>query len=110
MRKIILPLILLLVTSCAGTLKFEKLSSYDLPDWKNFRGDHQNTAYVPSTIGVPDKLLWKYDAKRPLKSSPIVVGKIVVIGSLDKRVHFLHALSGKDLWVKEVATYFSTAS
>jgi len=110
MRKIILPLILLLVTSCARTLKFEKLGSYDLPGWKSFRGDPQNTAYIPLTIGVPNKLLWKYNAKRPLKSSPIVVGKIVVIGSLDKRVHFLDALFGKDLGVYKVSSPVSTSA
>jgi len=103
-------LVLLLAVSCAGGFKFEKLSSYDLPGWKNFRGDHQNTAYVPSTIGVPNKLLWKYDAKRPLKSSPIIVGKIVVIGSLDKRVHFLDALSRKDLGVYKVSSPVSTSA
>ncbi len=103
-------LILLLVVACAGGLKFEKLSSYDLSGWKSFRGDYQNTAYVPSTIGVPNKLLWKYDAKRPLKSSPVVVGKIVVIGSLDKRVHFLDALSGKEMGVYKVSSSVSTSA
>lgn len=103
-------LVLFLVVSCAGGLKFEKLSSYDLPGWKNFRGDHQNTAYVHSTIGVPNKLLWKYNAKRPLRSSPIVVGKIVVIGSLDKRMHFLDALSGKDLGTYKVSSPVSASA
>lgn len=103
-------MILFLVASCAGGLKFEEFSSFDLPDWKSFRGVHQNSACVSSTIEVPNKLLWKYDAKRPLKSSPIVVGKIVIVGSLDKRVHFLDALSGKDLGVFKTPSPISTSA
>jgi outer membrane protein assembly factor BamB len=114
MRKTIFPhllfLVLLLAVSCAGGFKFKKFSPNDLPGWRNFRGDCQNTAYIPSTIGTPNKLLWKYDAKRPLKSSPIVVGKIVVIGSLDKRVHFIDAVSGKDLEVYKVSSPISTSA
>ena len=114
MKKTVFPhlsfLILLLAVSCAGGLKFEKLGSFDLPGWKSFRGDCQNTAYISSTIGVPNKLLWKYDAKRPLKSSPIIVGKIVVIGSLDKRLHFLDVFSGKDLGFHKISSPISTSA
>ena len=114
MRKFVFPhllfLVLLLAVSCAGGLKFKKFRSNDLPGWRSFRGDCQNTAYIPSAIGVPNKLLWKYNAKRPIKSSPVIIGKIVVIGSLDKRVHFLDALSGKDLGVYKVSSPISTSA
>jgi outer membrane protein assembly factor BamB len=88
---------LFLLSSCSGRVRFEKAGSLDLPGWGSFRGNPQNTGYVSSEIQTPDKLLWKFNAKKPLKSTPIFTGKIAVVGSLDKRVHFLDALSGKDL-------------
>lgn len=114
MRKVVFPrlsfLVLFLVASCAGGLKFEEQGSYDLPGWKSSREDDQNTAYLPSTIDVPNKLLWKHDAKKPLKASPIVLGQTVVIGALNKRVHFVDALSGKDLGVYKVSSSISTSA
>lgn len=103
-------LVLLLTVSCAGGFKFKQSGSFDLPGWKNFRGDYQNTAYIPLTIGVPNNLLWKYNTKGRLKSSPIVVGKTVVVGSLDKRLHFLDALSGEDLGVYKVSSPISAST
>lgn len=103
-------LTLLFVASCAGPIKLDKIDFSSLSEWRSFRGDHQNTAYDSSTIQAPNKLLWKYDAKRALKSSPIILGNTVVIGSLDKRVYFIDAVSGKKLGVHKVYSSVSTSA
>jgi outer membrane protein assembly factor BamB len=111
MRKILLGLLLtFLVISCSGAFKLKEPGSLDLPGWRSFRGDAQNTAYVPSPIAAQLELLWRYDAKRPLKSSPIRVGELVVIGSVDKRVHFLDAFSGKERGVYKISSSVSTSA
>ncbi len=101
---------LLVALSCAGGLKFKDRNFYDWSGWKSFRKDAQNTAYLSSELESPKKLLWKYDAKKPLKSSPIVIGRMAIIGSLDKRIHFLDALSGKDLGTYKVSSSISTSA
>jgi eukaryotic-like serine/threonine-protein kinase len=103
-------LILLLGISCASPLQFDKVNSSDISNWNSFRKDCQNTAYDPSPIETPNKLLWKYDTKKALKSSPIIMNKVVVIGSSDKRVFFINALSGKNLSVQKVYSSVSTSA
>jgi outer membrane protein assembly factor BamB len=106
----LLFLILLLGVSCAGVIKLDQIALLEPSDWKSFRRDSQNTGYESSPIGTPNRLLWKYDAKKPLKSSPVMLGKIVIIGSLDKRVHFLDAVSGKNLRTYKISTSISTSA
>jgi len=105
-----LCLVLLLILSCASPLQFDKTSSSDISNWKSFRRDCQNTAYDSSPIETPNRLLWKYDTKKALKSSPIILNKVIVIGSLDKRVFFINALSGKNLSVQRVYSSVSTSA
>jgi outer membrane protein assembly factor BamB len=109
-RKLLSTLVLIVVTSCSGTVRFKELGPAEAPGWRSFRGNPQNTAYVPSSIQTPHELLWKYNAKKPLKSSPVLVGRILVVGSLDKRVHFLDAFSGKDLGRYRVSSSVSTSA
>lgn len=109
-RKLFGLLLSLLVISCSGRFKLKDPGSLDVPGWRNFRGDPQNTAFVPSPVAPQLELLWKYDAKKPLKSSPIIVGELVVIGSLDKRLHFLDAFSGKERGVYKVSSSVSTSA
>jgi outer membrane protein assembly factor BamB len=109
MKKMLFSLLLLsLVICCSGRFKLKDPGSLDAPGWRNFRGDPQNTAFVLSPVAPQLELLWRYDAKKPLKSSPIIVGELVVIGSLDKRVHFLDAFSGKERGVYKVSSSVST--
>ena len=107
-KKLLSLLLSLLVISCSGAFKLKEPGPLDLPGWRSFRGDPQNTAYVPSSVATQLELLWKYNAKRPLKSSPIIIGELVVIGSLDKRVHFLNAFSGKERGVYKIFSSVST--
>jgi outer membrane protein assembly factor BamB len=109
-KKLLSLLLWLLVISCSGAFRLKEPSSLDSPGWRSFRGNPQNTAYVSSPVVGQLDLLWKYDAKRPLKSSPIIVGELVIIGSVDKRVHFLDAFSGKERGVYKVSSSISTSA
>ena len=106
----IFSLFLLLELSCANVVMLDKSESFKASNWGSVRKDAQNTAYDPSPIETPNKLLWKYDTKKALKSSPIVMSQVVVIGSLDKRVFFINALSGKNLSVQKVYSSVSTSA
>lgn len=109
-KKLLSLLLLSLLISCSGAFKLKKPGPLNLPGWRSFRGDAQNTAYVSSPVAPQLELLWKYDAKKPLKSSPIIVGELVVIGSVDRRVHFLDAFSGKERGVYKIASSVSTSA
>jgi len=109
-RPLTVLLLLCLLMSCSGVFKLKEPGPLDLPGWPSFRGDAQNTAYASSPVPGQLELLWRYDAKRPLKSSPITVGELVVIGSVDKRVHFLDAFSGKERGVYKISSPVSTSA
>ena len=103
-------LALLLCLSCTSTFKLKKIGAEDTRSWKSFRGDARNTGFVSTITPVPDKLLWKYDMNRSVKSSPIIVGGMVVIGSLDKRLNFIDAASGGELGYFKVYSSVSTSA
>jgi outer membrane protein assembly factor BamB len=109
-KKLFGLLLSLLVLSCSGAFKLKKPGPLDLPGWRSFRGDAQNTAYVSSPVAAQFEHVWRYHAKKPLKSSPIIVGELVVIGSVDKRVHFLDAFSGKEQGVYKISSSVSTSA
>ncbi len=112
-QKSLLPfslLLSLLWVSCAGTFKLDKTGSSDSPGWGSIRGDVQNTGFVSSITPAPDKLLWKYDMKKPVKSTPIIINRMVAIGSLDKRLNFIDATSGKGLGYYKVSSSVSTSA
>lgn len=100
---------LLLCMSCTSTFKLKKTGAEDSQGWKSFRGDAQNTGFVSTITPTPDKLLWKYDMNRAVKSSPIIVGGMVVIGSLNKRLNFIDAASGDELGYYKVSSSVSTS-
>jgi outer membrane protein assembly factor BamB len=108
--KFLFFVMLLFLASCSGRIRLKDSGLLDSPDWSCFRGDSPNTAYRPSSVGIPDELLWKYDAKKPLKSTPIIIRNIVIIGSLDRRVHFLDASSGKELGTQKVTSSVSAST
>ncbi|MGB8656760.1 MAG: PQQ-binding-like beta-propeller repeat protein [Candidatus Zixiibacteriota bacterium] len=103
-------LVLLVTASCARTFKWSRIDTADSADWRSFRRDGRNAAYDPSATGTPTRLLWRYDAKRPLKSSPIIIGGMAVVGSLDKRVHFLDAFTGRSLGFLKLSSPVATTA
>jgi outer membrane protein assembly factor BamB len=109
-KKLLLSLMAVLVLSCSHRIR---LKGFDFPDstgWRSYRGDAGNTAFIPSSLPTPNKLLWKFDAKKPLKSSPIFLGKSLVMTTLDKRVVFLDAISGKRIGTYKLATSVSNSA
>jgi outer membrane protein assembly factor BamB len=109
-RKLQLYLMAVLVLSCSHRVKLKGLDSPHPLGWNSYRGDAGNTGYVPKSIPTPNQLLWKFDAKKPLKSSPIFLGKALVMTALDKKVFFLDAISGKEMRTYKLATPVSNSA
>src|SRR6266851_4999284 len=63
-------------------------------NWPQFRGNHQLTG-VNAAAG---KGLWTFSTGAEIKSSPVVVGDRVLIGSYDGGLYCLSAKDGKLLW------------
>jgi outer membrane protein assembly factor BamB len=109
-KKLQFYLMAVLVLSCSHRIRLKGFDPPNSPSWENYRGDAGNTAFVPSSIPTPNKLLWKFDAKKPLKSSPIFLGKALVMTTLDKKVFFLDAVSGKRIGTYKLATPVSNSA
>lgn len=67
------------------------------PAWSSFRGDLRNSGYLHQEILTPEKLLWKIKLDGRVKSTPVAVKDVVIIGGLDKKVYFVDAANGKRL-------------
>jgi outer membrane protein assembly factor BamB len=66
-------------------------------NWTMFRADptHSSTA----AVGPPNlTLAWKFTTGGSVVSSPTVVDNVVYVGSQDKNVYAIGALSGKQIW------------
>jgi outer membrane protein assembly factor BamB len=109
-KKLLFPIMALAVISCSGTFKYRDEIPVVSQGWNSFRGDQQNTAYLPHRMDTPNQLLWKYDFGKPAKSTPVIVGRILVIGSLTKRVRFLDASTGKHLGAYKISSGVSTSA
>ena len=118
-RKILIPFLILLLSlsvSCASRFKLNQARFLHPGGWESFRGNNKNTGYakhpsdVPQPIDTPDKLLWSFEVKRPIKSSPVIAKGILFIGSLDKRMFFVDALSGENLGSQKISTSISSSA
>ncbi|MCK4385390.1 MAG: PQQ-like beta-propeller repeat protein, partial [candidate division Zixibacteria bacterium] len=103
-------ILLSLSVSCAHKFKLNQTRLLHSGGWESFRGNDKNTGYVPQPIDIPNKLLWSFDTKKPLKSSPVIAQGVLFIGSLDKRLYFVDALSGKNLGSHKISTSISSAA
>jgi outer membrane protein assembly factor BamB len=113
MRKILIPffiLLLPLLASCAHRFKLNQTRYLHSGSWESFRGDDKNTGYVPQQIDTPNKLLWSLETNRPLKSSPVIAKGIVFIGSLDKKILFVDAITGEELGSRKISTSISSSA
>ena len=118
-RKIFIPFfifLLPLLVSCAHGFKLNRTRLFHSPGWESFRGNNKNTGYVkhpsdvPQPIDAPDKLLWSFEVKKPLKSSPVIAKGVLFIGSLDKKMLFVDALSGENLGSRKISTSISSSA
>lgn len=112
-RKILisfLAFLLLLSASCAHRFKLSRSELHHLTGWTSFRGNRGNTGYVPQPMPTPNRLLWSLKTARPLKSSPVIAGGTLFIGSLGKRILFVDALSGERLERRKISTAISSSA
>ena len=66
--------------------------------WPGFRGDPGLTGVADGALPGKPALLWTYKTGGPVKSSAVIGGGKVFIGSNDGQVHALDFASGKELW------------
>jgi len=87
----------LLTLSCASTLKFPHTDFEEKDsDWRSFN-DLRHTRNVSSlNLNSPVKLLWKKKVG-PSYSTPLILQKMIVLGTLDEKIIFLELDSGKKL-------------
>lgn len=112
MRKIFITFFIpfsFLLLCCTSGFKLNQNRFIRSKGWESFRGNHENTAYIPQPIGTPNKLLWSFETKRPLKSSPIIANGILFIGSLDKKIFLVDAVSGENLGDHKISTSMSSS-
>jgi outer membrane protein assembly factor BamB len=113
MQKIFIPFLILLLSfllSCASGFRLKQTKPFPSPGWESFRGNDKNTGYVPQPIQTPNKLLWRLKIRGHLKSSPVIAKGIVFIGSLEKKILFVDALSGKELGKQKTSTSISSSA
>jgi len=112
-RKILIGFFIFLLpslVSCAHKFKLNQSRFLHSGGWESFRGNDRNTGYVPEPIDTPNKLLWSFETKKPLKSSPVIAQGVLFIGSLDKKLLFVDALSGEDLGRRKISTSISSSA
>jgi outer membrane protein assembly factor BamB len=112
-RKILVFLFILLLPFllfCASGFRLKQTKLFHSPGWESFRGNNENTGYVPQSIQIPNKLLWSLGTKGHLKPSPVIGKGILFIGSLDKKILFVDALSGKELGKQKTSTSISSSA
>jgi len=92
-----ITLFFLLALSCASTLKFPQTNFEEKDsDWRSFN-DHRHTRNVNSfNLNSPVKLLWKKKVG-PSYSTPLILQKMIVLGTLDEKIIFLELDSGEKL-------------
>jgi outer membrane protein assembly factor BamB len=113
MRKILIPFLILflsLLASCAHRFKLNQTRPLNSGGWESFRGNDGNTAYIPQPIDTPLNLLWSLETKKLLRSSPIIVSNVLFIGSLDKTLYFVDALTGENLGRHKISTSISSSA
>jgi outer membrane protein assembly factor BamB len=112
-REILVFLLILLfpfLLFCSSGFKLKQTKLFHPPGWESFRGNVENTGYVPQPIDTPNQLRWRLETKKFLKSSPVIAKEILFIGSLDKRLLFVDALSGEDLGGRKISTSISSSA
>jgi len=64
-------------------------------DWPMFGGNSEHTGWSPDELRLPLELLWRFRAKGPIVTSPVVSDGVVCFGSLGRRFYLLSALDGE---------------
>ncbi len=91
--KLLLGMCLLILVSFA-------LHAQSAGNFSNYRGNRQLTGYFNTDL--PDKvsMMWTFTTEDEIKSSPVIQGNRIVIGSTDGNVYCLDQ-NGKQVWQHE---------
>jgi outer membrane protein assembly factor BamB len=65
--------------------------------WHNYRGNNILNGYSPSSFKPPIRLAWRYKTGDEIKSSPVIAGNMIFIGSMDGYLYAINT-SGKLQW------------
>lgn len=87
-RPILLLLTVLLIVS----------ASRSEADWPMFLKDKEHSSYAEKAPKPPLTLKWRVNVAGPVYSSPIVHKNKVFVGSYDRNLYALDAMTGKVLW------------
>jgi outer membrane protein assembly factor BamB len=100
MRKhkwIIILLSIILIQSYCMSLASSASSSTD--EWAMFRRDLNRSGYTTgSTPTSPVKLLWTYETRSLVRSSPAVANGCVFVGCSDWNIYWFNASNGEIVW------------
>jgi outer membrane protein assembly factor BamB len=90
-------LLSLLFFFCSASFQFKDFKTIQDSDWVKYKRDLENSGYVRKNIPTPNKLLWKTGLKGSIVAPPLATNGIIIVGSLDKKLFFISASSGKKL-------------
>lgn len=65
--------------------------------WANYRGSNVLNGVSHSTLNTPLQLLWSFKTGDEIKSSPVISGNLIFIGSMDGHLYALDK-TGKARW------------
>jgi len=67
-------------------------------DWPIFRGGRNLPGVAPGRLPDELSLVWKFKTGDVIKSSPVICGGVVYIGSDDGSVYAIDAANGRKIW------------
>ncbi|MEM4729172.1 MAG: PQQ-binding-like beta-propeller repeat protein [Thermoplasmata archaeon] len=93
--------IMFIIPGAALLLPFpesEQGTSRGAEDWLQFQYDISRTGASPSSPPLVNTTIWAFQTEGPVRSSPVVVGDVVYIGSEDGCLYALNRSTGALLW------------
>ena len=67
-------------------------------DWPMFRGSQGLLGRASGTLPDTLELAWKFKTERAIKSSPVIYGDLVFVGSNDDNVYAIDLEKGNHVW------------
>src|SRR5437870_5089821 len=86
-----------IVALCSSAFIFSPRNAL-AADWPMYRGNAALTGVANELLPKKPALLWSFKTGGPVRSSPVIAGGKVFIGSDDFKIYALDFASGKKLW------------
>ena len=101
-QTVILILFPFFLTSCA-TIRLERGIKIDEEDWTVLGANPQHTNQSPFRLSPPLELAWEYNTSGGFgRGSPVAVDSFIFVGTLQGKIHVVHAKTGNRLGVLSV--------